>query len=128
MKIHQRTSSRQHFGRRPIATKDGHVGEGCGAFERTHDGFGYGTHNMESNEILKTCVGVDLAIVNTFLKNTPALPISYKSGRHATQTDFYSLEDTISALWPTPRSYPVRVSLHNTASLPTTCRVVVYNC
>nr|XP_032523145.1 craniofacial development protein 2-like [Danaus plexippus plexippus] len=67
---------------------NGHVGRAAETFDRVHGGFGYGRRNAEGENILRTCIASDLAVVNTFFQKTPQHLITYKSGSHSTQIDY----------------------------------------
>nr|XP_032511237.1 craniofacial development protein 2-like [Danaus plexippus plexippus] len=58
---------------------NGHVGITADTFEREYGGFGYGRRNTEGENILKTCIAYDLAVVNTFFQKSPQHLITYKS-------------------------------------------------
>lgn len=72
-------------------------GWGAGSLSLFTVVFGYGTHNKEAEDILKTCATADLAIGNTFFKTKPEHLITYSSEGHATQIDFCLLGDTLLA-------------------------------
>nr|XP_049699855.1 craniofacial development protein 2-like [Helicoverpa armigera] len=68
---------------------NGHVGRMRGNYERVHGGWGFGCQNDEGEALLQAATAFDLAVVNTwFQKNTEHL-ITYKSGHHVTQIDYF---------------------------------------
>ncbi|PZC80720.1 hypothetical protein B5X24_HaOG214121 [Helicoverpa armigera] len=68
---------------------NGHVGRMRGKYERVHGGWGFGCQNDEGEALLQSATAFDLAVVNTwFQKNTEHM-VTYKSGPHATQIDYF---------------------------------------
>nr|XP_032521634.1 craniofacial development protein 2-like [Danaus plexippus plexippus] len=65
-----------------------HVDIAAERFEHVHVSFGYGHRKTEGENILRTCIASDLAVVNTFFQKTPQHLITYKSGSHSTQIDY----------------------------------------
>ncbi|CAB3231175.1 unnamed protein product [Arctia plantaginis] len=80
---------------------NGHVGGGCEEFESVHGGFGYGTRNTDSGDILRTRAAADHAIVNTYFEKKSEHLITYRTGGKLPESISYSLGDTISAKLPT---------------------------
>ena len=68
---------------------NGHVGESRNGFDRIHGGYGYGTRNEGGDQVLEFAEACDLAVTNTFFKKRPSHLITYSSGGHCTQIDYW---------------------------------------
>jgi hypothetical protein len=68
---------------------NGHVGTVKGGFESVHGGFGYGKQNQEGEDILNFAITYDLMIANTFFKKKKSHLITFSSGQHSSQIDFF---------------------------------------
>ncbi|XP_048000280.1 uncharacterized protein LOC125237330 [Leguminivora glycinivorella] len=68
---------------------NGHVGRVNDGYERVHGGWGYGMRNSEGETLLQAAVAFDLAVLNTWFQKRDQHLITYKSGNHATQIDYF---------------------------------------
>ena len=68
---------------------NGHVGEKADGYQGVHGGFGFGTRNLEGERILELGAALDLKVCNTFFKKRESRLITYKSGPHHTQIDYF---------------------------------------
>lgn len=68
---------------------NGHVGRMNGGYERVHGGWGFGSMNQDGEALLQAASAFDLAIVNTFFEKRDQHLITYKSGNHTTQIDYF---------------------------------------
>ncbi|XP_043687728.1 uncharacterized protein LOC122638941 [Telopea speciosissima] len=68
---------------------NGHVGRDHRGFEEVHGGYGVGERNEEGISVLDFAIAFDLCITNTFFKKRDEHLITYKSGHHASQIDFF---------------------------------------
>ncbi|XP_046970411.1 craniofacial development protein 2-like [Vanessa cardui] len=68
---------------------NGHVGKESDGYERVHGGLGFGNRNADGEALLQAACAFDLAITNTWFKKKEEHLITYKSGHHATQIDFF---------------------------------------
>lgn len=66
-----------------------HVGETSVEHEISHGGFGFGTKNDPGEEVLNLADAHGLLVANTLFKKKPEHLITYKSGQHATQIDYW---------------------------------------
>ncbi|XP_039301290.1 craniofacial development protein 2-like [Nilaparvata lugens] len=67
---------------------NGHVGQNTTVYNSIHGNFGYGTTNVEGENILEFASAHDLAIINTFFAKQQEHLITYKSGNASSQIDF----------------------------------------
>lgn len=70
---------------------NGHVGTGNEDYERVHGGRGFGNRNIDGETLLQFSSSFDLAVVNTWFQKSDEHLITYKSGNHATQIDYFLL-------------------------------------
>ncbi|XP_075990214.1 uncharacterized protein LOC142985856 [Anticarsia gemmatalis] len=70
---------------------NGHVGRANVGYERIHGGWGFGQRNREGETLLEAASAFDLAIANTFFQKLDQHLITYKSGPHSTQIDYFLL-------------------------------------
>ncbi|XP_063540351.1 uncharacterized protein LOC134749358 [Cydia strobilella] len=68
---------------------NGHVGRMNVGYERVHGGFGFGTRNTQGEALLQAATALDMAIANTWFQKRDEHLITYKSGNHATQIDYF---------------------------------------
>ena len=68
---------------------NGHVGKEAGAYARAHGGFGFGELNDEGKTIIDFSLAYNLRIVNTCFRKRDEHLITYKSGTHRSQIDFF---------------------------------------
>ncbi|XP_047027957.1 craniofacial development protein 2-like [Helicoverpa zea] len=68
---------------------NGHVGRMRGNYERVHGGWGFGFQNDEGEALLQAATAFDLAVVNTWFQKNIEHLITYKSGHHVTQIDYF---------------------------------------
>ncbi|XP_047533422.1 uncharacterized protein LOC125068366 [Vanessa atalanta] len=68
---------------------NGHVGRENDGYERVHGGWGLGNRNADGETLLQAACAFDLAITNTWFKKKEEHLITYKSGHHATQIDYF---------------------------------------
>ncbi|XP_046975612.1 uncharacterized protein LOC124541716 [Vanessa cardui] len=68
---------------------NGHVGKESDGYERVHGGLGFGNRNADGEALLQAACAFDLAITNTWFKKKEEHLITYKSGHHATQIDYF---------------------------------------
>lgn len=54
-----------------------------------HGGFGYGDRNQEGEEILNLAVAYDLMLANTFFRKRQSHIVTFSSGQHSSQIDFF---------------------------------------
>nr|XP_026484140.1 craniofacial development protein 2-like [Vanessa tameamea] len=66
-----------------------HVGRESDGYERVHGGWGLGNRNADGEALLHATCAFDLAITNTWFKKKEEHLITYKSGHHATQIDYF---------------------------------------
>ena len=69
---------------------NGHVGKHTDGFDNIHGGNGFGDRNSDGTRILDMCTATNLAITNTFFKNSDSKLVTYKSGTSCTQIDYYT--------------------------------------
>ncbi|XP_043710423.1 uncharacterized protein LOC122659376 [Telopea speciosissima] len=68
---------------------NGLVGRDRRGYEEIHEGYGVGERNEEGISVLDFAIAFDLCIANTFFKKRDEHLITYKSGQHASQIDFF---------------------------------------
>ncbi|XP_047029963.1 uncharacterized protein LOC124637497 [Helicoverpa zea] len=68
---------------------NGHVGRLSDGYERVHGGRGFGTRNASGETLLQAASAFDLAITNTWFNKREEHLVTYKSGHHATQIDYF---------------------------------------
>ncbi|XP_061706831.1 craniofacial development protein 2-like [Cydia pomonella] len=68
---------------------NGHVGRMNVGYERVHGGFGFGSRNVQDEALLQAVAAFDLAIANTWFQKRDEHLITYKSGKHTTQIDYF---------------------------------------
>ncbi|XP_028802548.1 uncharacterized protein LOC114757628 [Neltuma alba] len=68
---------------------NGHVGKDTGQYARAHSGMGFGVLNNEGQTIIDFSLMYNLKIVNTCFKKSDEHLITYKSGTHRLQIDFF---------------------------------------
>ena len=68
---------------------NGHVGKDNKSYERVHGGFGFGDRNLMGDSILDFAVAFDLIIANTYFEKRDEHLITYKSGMHKSQIDYF---------------------------------------
>nr|XP_049692389.1 uncharacterized protein LOC126053698 [Helicoverpa armigera] len=68
---------------------NGHVGRESDGYERVHGGRGFGTRNASGETLLQAAGAFDLAITNTWFNKREEHLVTYKSGHHATQIDYF---------------------------------------
>ncbi|XP_063620491.1 uncharacterized protein LOC134792945 isoform X2 [Cydia splendana] len=68
---------------------NGHVGRMNVGYERVHGGFGFGSRNVQGEALLQAAAAFDLAIANTWFQKRDEHLITYKSGKHTTQIDYF---------------------------------------
>jgi hypothetical protein len=67
---------------------NGHVGSTNAGYELAHGGFGYGSRN-QGEDILDFAVAYNLVIANTFFRNRDSHLVTFSSGHHSSQIDFF---------------------------------------
>jgi exonuclease III len=70
---------------------NGHVGQTNRKYPRQHGGKGYGTANPDGETILEHAEQLDLALCNTFFAKRPSHLVTYSSGGHSSQIDFWAV-------------------------------------
>nr|XP_049697159.1 uncharacterized protein LOC126054693 [Helicoverpa armigera] len=68
---------------------NGHVGRLSDGYERVHGGRGFGTRNASGETLLQAASAFDLAITNTWFNKREERLVTYKSGHHTTQIDYF---------------------------------------
>jgi hypothetical protein len=68
---------------------NGHVGEDRVGYEIVHGGHGFGDRNDGGESILDFTMAYDFVLVNTCFKKRTEHLITYKSGTHKSQIDFF---------------------------------------
>ena len=68
---------------------NGHMGRMRGNYERVHGGWGYGNMNNEGEALLQSATAFDLAVANTWFQKADGHLVTYKSGTHNTQIDYF---------------------------------------
>lgn len=68
---------------------NGHVGEMRDSYDRIHGGNGFGQRNPDGIRILDFAEAHDLAVVNTLFKKHHSHLITYESGVHLSQLDYW---------------------------------------
>jgi len=68
---------------------NGHVGSSRDGFEGVHGGFGFGEKNEAGSTILDFALAYDLGIMNTWFRKRESHIVTYRSGGHASQIDFF---------------------------------------
>uniref|UniRef100_A0A6P7F0X3 Craniofacial development protein 2-like n=1 Tax=Diabrotica virgifera virgifera TaxID=50390 RepID=A0A6P7F0X3_DIAVI len=68
-----------------------HVGQSKAEYEAIHGGLGFGTTNEAGDDMLEFATALDMAIVNTFFKKRETQLITYKSGQHQSQIDYFMI-------------------------------------
>ncbi|XP_043710378.1 uncharacterized protein LOC122659315 [Telopea speciosissima] len=68
---------------------NGHVGRERRGYEEVHGGYRVGERNEEGTSVLDFAIAYDMCIANTFFKKRDEHLITYKSGQHASQIDFF---------------------------------------
>jgi hypothetical protein len=68
---------------------NGHVGLDRDGYERVHGGNGLGDRNINGVRVLDCAEAHDLAIANTFFKKRHSHKVTYISGAHETQIDYW---------------------------------------
>ncbi|XP_043717506.1 uncharacterized protein LOC122665422 [Telopea speciosissima] len=68
---------------------NGHVGKDRRGYEEVHGEYGVGERNEEGISVLDFAIAFDMCIVNTFFKKREEHLVTYKSGQHASQIDFF---------------------------------------
>ncbi|XP_028042510.1 craniofacial development protein 2-like, partial [Bombyx mandarina] len=71
---------------------NGHVGATNEGYERVHGGWGYGNRNDDGDQLLQAATTFNLAVANTWFQKRPEHLITYKSGKHATQIDYFLIK------------------------------------
>nr|XP_034840840.1 craniofacial development protein 2-like [Maniola hyperantus] len=66
-----------------------HVGRTNENFERVHGSWGFGTRNREGETLLQSASAFDMVIVNTFFEKRDQHLITYQSGNHRSQIDYF---------------------------------------
>lgn len=59
------------------------------SFQSAYGGFRYGDRNKQGRDLLDLTVTHDLGIINSFFKNKKSHLITFSSGRHNTQIDYF---------------------------------------
>ncbi|XP_063598709.1 craniofacial development protein 2-like [Penaeus indicus] len=67
---------------------NGHIGERNGGDERVMGKFGYGTRNVEGQDIVDFAHRMEMAVINTFYNKRESHKITYTSGGKQTQIDY----------------------------------------
>ncbi|XP_042504708.1 uncharacterized protein LOC122081598 [Macadamia integrifolia] len=68
---------------------NGHVGKDCRGYEDVHGGFGVEERNAEEILMLDFATSYDFCIAKTFFEKREEHLITYKSGQHTSQIDFF---------------------------------------
>ena len=68
---------------------NGHVGTSREGFETVLGGFGFGERNEAGSRILDFALAYDLSIMNTWFQKRQSHLVTYRSGPHASQIDFF---------------------------------------
>ncbi|GKD32808.1 ataxia telangiectasia mutated family protein, partial [Tanacetum coccineum] len=68
---------------------NGHIGATAKGYAGVHGGFGYGSRNEEGRTILEFATAHDLVVANSFFKKSDAHLITFQSGGHNTQIDYF---------------------------------------
>ncbi|XP_042499841.1 craniofacial development protein 2-like [Macadamia integrifolia] len=68
---------------------NGHIGKDRRDYVEVHGGFGVGERNEEGTSVLDFVVTYDLSIANMLFTKREEHLITYKSGQHASQIDFF---------------------------------------
>ncbi|XP_042515403.1 uncharacterized protein LOC122089783 [Macadamia integrifolia] len=66
-----------------------HVGKDCRGYEEVHGGFGVGERNAEGISVLDFVTLYNFCIADTFFEKREEHLITYKSGHHTSQIDFF---------------------------------------
>ncbi|XP_059045646.1 uncharacterized protein LOC131841340 [Achroia grisella] len=68
---------------------NGHVGRLNEDYKRVHGNWGFGNRNHEGEALLEAASAFDLAITNAWFKKKQDHLITYTSGHHKTQIDYF---------------------------------------
>ncbi|XP_063891135.1 uncharacterized protein LOC135116981 [Helicoverpa armigera] len=68
---------------------NGHVGRESDGYERVHGGRGFGIRNASGETLLQAACAFDLTITNTWFNKREEHFVTYKSGHHTTQIDYF---------------------------------------
>ncbi|GKB64329.1 retrovirus-related pol polyprotein LINE-1, partial [Tanacetum coccineum] len=67
----------------------GHIGAATDRYAGVHGGFGFGDRNEEGCTILEFAIAHELVVVNSFFKKSDAYLITFQSGGHNTQINYF---------------------------------------
>jgi len=73
---------------------NGHVGQNKGGAGKCHGGRGYGTRNDEGERILEFAEAHDLVLANTYFVKPENHLVTYASGDHKTQIDYWAVRSS----------------------------------
>nr|QIA97904.1 hypothetical protein AP_R.00g000040-v1.0.a3 [Amaranthus palmeri] len=68
---------------------NGHIGRDAGTYNSVHGGFGLGARNESGEFLLEFALARDLVVANSLFRKKDEHLITYKSGGHATQVDYF---------------------------------------
>ena len=68
---------------------NGHIGVGADGYSGVHGSFGFGERNEDGRTILEFATAHDLLIANSFFQKRDTQLITFQSGRHNTQIDYF---------------------------------------
>jgi exonuclease III len=68
---------------------NGHIGSETDGYIGAHGGFGYGTRNEEGTKLLEFATAHDLVVANSMFKKRDEHLITFHSGGHRTQIDYF---------------------------------------
>ncbi|GJS93232.1 retrovirus-related pol polyprotein LINE-1 [Tanacetum coccineum] len=68
---------------------NGHIEAAANGYARVHKDFGFGAKNKEGRAILEFATAHDLILANSFFKKSGAHLITFQSGGHNTQIDYF---------------------------------------
>ena len=66
-----------------------HIGRDAGNYNSVHGGFGLGARNESGENLLEFALAKELVIANSIFRKKDEHLITYKSGGHATQVDYF---------------------------------------
>lgn len=70
---------------------NGHIGRDSDGFEGVHGGHGLGERNQEGERILEFATAHDLVVGNSFFRKSEEHMVTYQSGGHRSQIDYFLL-------------------------------------
>lgn len=85
---------------------NGHVGKEAGHYAEVHGGFGFGEVNNEGQSIIDFALAYNLKIANTCFKKREEHLITYKSGAHRSQIDFFLVRNQDRRLYTNCKVIP----------------------